>query len=91
MPEIGCSCSILCISSTLLPSAAKNNKLGNRDVACGRHDVRGRHDVSVTRLKACIAVLAPHEMSNVCHTFGPQGAPHKLQVHVISITAKWSN
>ena len=27
-------------------------------------------------------------MSNVCHTFGPLGAPRKLQTHMISITSE---
>ena len=42
---------------------------------------------------ACIggsAVVLGPIMSNVCHTFGPQGAPRKLQAHVIPIAAEWA-
>ena len=50
--------------------------------------VEGVTHVGGSRRGSCVAVSAPHVMSTVCHSFGPQGAPHKLQAHVISIAAE---
>ena len=46
--------------------------------------VEGVTHVGGSRRGSCVAVLAPHVMSTVCHAFGPQEAPHKLQARVIS-------
>ena len=50
--------------------------------------VEGVTHVGGSRPGSCVAVSVLHVMSNVCHAFGTQGPPHKLQAHVISIAAE---